>query len=112
MNPIETQRLIINQLYQIVRSSCPAMADSAICRFDYQSFEDGSSSVGQQFEYMQAGISISATLDRKLRSPVMSLVKELHSLMKAHTGGDWQAFTLIVNSDDSVTTRFEYPDEK
>lgn len=111
MNSIEEQRLILDQLYRIVRGSCPPNAETAKCRFDYQRFEDGSSSVGQQFEYAEAGRLVSAPLDRTLRASVMPVVKELHAKMKAHTGGDWKAFTLTINADGSVTTRFEYPEE-
>ncbi len=42
----------------------------------------------------------------------MALVKELHAKMKAHSGGDWDAFTLFINADGSVTTKFEYSDQK
>ena len=110
MNPIEEQRLIIDQLYRIVVGSCPPNIETAKCRFDYQRFEDGSSSVNQMFEYVEAGNLVSAGLNRNLRAPVMQLVKQLHMQMKAHTGGDWQAFTLLINKDGSVTTKFEYPE--
>ncbi|MGE6786273.1 hypothetical protein ACQKGL_27495 [Ensifer adhaerens] len=112
MNPIEEQRKIIDQLYKIVLGSCPENAETASCRFDLQRFEDGSASVGQQFEYRAAGLLVSAALDRALRAPVMGLVKQLHTKMKAHTGGDWQAFTLTINRDGSVTTKFEYPQQE
>jgi hypothetical protein len=112
-NPIEEQRLIIDQLYRIVKGSCPSEATSARCRFDYDhGYEDGSSSVGQIFYYSKGDESVSAALDRTLRVSVMDLVIQLHAKMKAHTGGDWDAFTLFINEDGSVTTKFEYPDQK
>jgi ABC-type cobalamin transport system ATPase subunit len=109
MNPVEEQRSIIDQLHRIVSGSCPADAASASCRFEYLKCEDGSCSVTQVFEYVQHGKSVSAVLDRALRAPVMTLVKDLHAAIEAHTGGDWQAFVLAVNQDHSVTVRFEYP---
>jgi hypothetical protein len=110
-NPIEEQRLIIDQLYRIVEGSCPSQATSARCRFKYDhGYADGSSSVGQAFYYTTNGESVSAALDRTLRAPVMDLVIQLHAAMKAHTGGDWNAFTLFINEDGSITTKFEYPD--
>jgi hypothetical protein len=112
VNPIEEQRLILDQLYRIVIGSCPQNFETAKCRFGYERFEDGSSSVEQQFDYVTAGNIVSAALDRNLRAPVMSLVKQLHAKMKAHTGGDWQAFTQMINKDGSVTTKFEYPEPK
>ncbi|MEM8776431.1 MAG: hypothetical protein AAGF53_15455 [Pseudomonadota bacterium] len=110
MSPIEEQRKVIDQLYQIVKGSCPPSADAASCRFDFERFEDGSTSVGQKFNFFEGEKKVSAALDRQLRSPIMPLVKELHALMKSHTGGDWTAFTIIIQRDGSVTTEFEYPD--
>ncbi|MGG6898166.1 hypothetical protein [Rhizobium sp. BR 315] len=112
MNAIEEQRLILDQLYRIVRGNCPQNIETAKCRFDYERFEDGSSSVSQQFEYVEAGNLVSAALDRNLRAAIMPLVKELHAKMKAHTGGDWHAFTLSIDSDGRVSAKFEYPEEK
>ncbi|MFT6774209.1 MAG: hypothetical protein ACJA1L_001921 [Paracoccaceae bacterium] len=37
---------------------------------------------------------------------------ELHALMKAHTGGDWNAFTITLDKDGKATVKFEYPEEK
>lgn len=111
-NPIEEQRLIIDQLYQIVKGSCPSEATSARCRFEYDhGYEDGSSSVGEEFWHTSGEDAVTDFLDRDLRRPVMGLVKELHGLMKAHTGGDWDAFTLFINEDGTVTTKFEYQDQ-
>jgi hypothetical protein len=112
-NPIEEQRLIIDRLYRIVKGSCPSEATSARCRFEYDhGYEDGSSSVGEEFWHSSDGKLVSDFLDRELRRPVMALVKELHAKMKAHSGGDWDAFTLFINADGSVTTKFEYSDQK
>ena len=112
-NSIEEQRQIIDQLYHIVRASCPEKATSAKCRFEYDhGYEDGSVSVGEEFRYEEDGRSVSEYLDRELRRPVMVLIESLHAKMKAHTGGDWDAFTLFINEDGSVTTKFEYPDQE
>lgn len=112
-HPIEEQRLIIEQLYRIVRSSCPEDITSAKCRFEYDhGYEDGSESVGETFYYVQGGKNISAALNHTLAFPVMDLVPQLHAKMKAHTGGDWNAFTLFINEDGTVTTKFEYSDQE
>lgn len=108
-NPIEEQRLVIDQLYQIVKASCPSDFQHAKCKFVYEKFEDGSSSVETTFYFTKNSQEISAGLDRELSSPVMSLVEFLHVKMQAHTGGDWSAFTLFINEDGTVTTKFEYP---
>lgn len=113
MNPIEEQRQVIDQLYRIVKGSCPDGAELVKCRFDYDhGHSDGSISVGSEFSYFYDGKAHYPALDRELRRPVKDLVKELHAKMKAHTGGDWDAFTLFINEDGSVTTKFEYPDQK
>ena len=53
-NPIEEQRQVIDQLYQIVKASCPVGFQKAKCRFAYEKFEDGSSSVEQEFYFTRA----------------------------------------------------------
>ncbi|WP_057463275.1 hypothetical protein [Pseudovibrio sp. POLY-S9] len=111
-NEIETQRQLIDQLYWIVKGSCPDGVSSAKCRFEYDhGYKDGSSSVGSAFSYIKGNEEHFPALNRDIRRPVKDLVPQLHSLMKVHTGGDWNAFTLIINEDGSVTTKFEYPDE-
>lgn len=112
MNPVDGQRAVIDQLYHIVAGSMPTKASAASCWFDYRRSKDGSSSVGQRFTYQLGGETVSAALDRELRRPVIQLVKQLHQLMKEHTGGDWQALTLSIDANGRVTTKFEYPDEK
>ena len=113
MNPIEEQRQIIDQLYWIVKGSCPEGTLSALCRFDYDhGHSDGSVSVGSKFSYLHDGKKHYPALERNLRGAVMDLVPQLHAKMKAHTGGDWDASTLFINEDGSVTTKFEYPDQK
>lgn len=112
MNPIEGQRAVIDQLYHIVSGSMPAKASAASCWFDYRRSDDGNSSVGQRFTYQLGGETVSAALDRELRRSVMQLVKQLHQLMKEHTGGDWQAFTLSIEENGQVKTQFDYGEEK
>ena len=112
MNPIEEQRQIIDQLYQIVKGSSPNGVESAKCRFDFgHGHADGSISVGSEFSYLHNGAEHYPALDRDLRCSVIDLVPKLHALMKVHTGGDWNAFTLTIDKDGRVTTKFEYPDQ-
>lgn len=114
MNPIEEQQALIDQLYRIVIESMPKVATEAGCRFEFHQSGDGSRSVDEQFWYVLDGKNVSALLnrpsDREWRP--IRLVPQLHAKMKAHTGGDWQAFTLTINGDGSVTTRFEYSDQQ
>lgn len=39
------------------------------------------------------------------------LVMELHALMKAHTDGSWNAFTITLDQDGKATVKFEHPEE-
>ena len=111
-DPIEEQRQILDQLYRIVKGSTPENASSSMCRFEYDhGYEDGSSRVGERFCYFLGQERKSAAMDYGLSKPVMGLVKELHAKMKAHTGGDWDAFTLTIEEDGRVTTKFDYPDQ-
>ncbi|MBD8514661.1 hypothetical protein L6J37_13125 [Photobacterium sp. WH77] len=110
-NPIAEQRKLIEQLYLVVKKSCPVDATSAKCRFEYDhGYEDGSLSVGSAFSYVASDEEFFPALDRELRRSVKDLVLQLHANMKAHTGGDWNAFTLFINEDGTVATKFEYPD--
>ena len=112
-NPIEEQRAIIDQLYQIVIGSCPADFASAKCRFEYgHGHDDGSISVGSAFSFIKDGQENFPALDRSLRKSVKNLVPDLHAKMLSHTGGDWDAFTLFINENGTVTTKFEYADKK
>ena len=108
---VDKQQNVLNELYQIVIGSCPDHITSVKCRFDYDhGYEDGSYSVGSAFSFIKDSEEKYSLLDENLNDPVTGLVVELHSLMKSHTGGDWHAFTLLINEDGTVTTKFEYPE--
>lgn len=110
MNPIEEQRQLIDKLYWLVRDSLNEKYDTASCWFDYQRFEDGSSSVGSRLSYELDG-HVKYGMLRYPDSRILDdVIPSLHKAMKNHTGGDWRAFTLIINKNGSVTTKFEYPD--
>ena len=110
-DPIEEQRQILDQLYRIVKGSTPEKATSSACRFEYDhDYQDCSFSVEEEFWYFIGPKRNSAAMDEEISEPVMGLVKELHEKMKAHTGGDWDSFTLTIEEDGRVTTKFDYPD--
>ena len=114
MNPIEEQRLVIDQLYHLMVESTEAGFDTALCRFEYHVGEDGSRAVDTTFEYELNGSKFSKHLNHrqsKEERPIR-LVPKLHQIMKSHTGGDWNAFTLTIDSNGLVKTKFEYPDQK
>ena len=109
MNPIDEQRAVIDKLYQLVLRSAANDFTEAACRFRYLLEEDGSRAVDEQFWYFVGEDRKSAFLDDDRTANPMDLVPKLHSLMKDHTGGDWDAFTLTIGKDGKVTTKFEYP---
>lgn len=112
MNPIEEQRKLIDQLYHLVHKSSQDGFDTATCRFDYFVAEDdGSSSIGTKLSYIKAGETKYGRLSYPEDEILYEVIPQLHSAMKAHTGGDWQAFVLTINQDGSVTTKFEYPED-
>ncbi|WP_157084601.1 hypothetical protein [Sphingomonas pituitosa] len=108
-NPLESQRELIDQLYRIMKGSCPDHASSAICRFEYRhGSDDGSFSVEEAFGYVIDGAPVSALLKGDLATPVHHIIPELHALMKAHTGGDWAECTVKINEDGTVAASFDY----
>jgi len=112
MTPIQEQRQIIDKLYRLLRTSIEEPFNSAVCEFDYfVSKEDGSSSIGSKVSYHQNGNKKFGRLKYPDDEILYDEIPQLHSLMKAHTGGDWNAFTLTINEDGSVTTKFKYPDK-
>lgn len=109
-NPIEEQKRLIEKLYILVRKSAPIGSSDIACRFRYFQEKDGSRAVDEQSWYFIDGKRVSALLIDDVATNPMLIVPELHAKMKAHTGGDWQAFTLMINKDGSVSTKFEYPE--
>jgi len=106
-NPIEEQRQIIDMLYRLILVVAPEKFSSAACRFEYDhGFTDGSSSVGSQLTFFNGDEKKYAVLKG---DEAFDLVPKLHAEMKSHTGGDWDAFTLFINEDGTVTSKFEYP---
>ena len=111
MNPIEEQRAIIDQVYRLLTGSIDAKFDEAKCEVRYDRFDDGSSSIGSKASYQVADDITHCLLKYPDVSVLDEAVPQLHRLIKRHTGGDWNAFTLSVEQDGRVTTKFEYANE-
>ena len=103
-HPIEEQRQIIELLYEAIISVAPQTFSNAVCRFGYHR-DNGSVDNGLTFFIGDAKKYASLQNDQ-----IFDLVSTLHAKMKAHTGGDWDAFTLLINEDGSVETKFEHPE--
>ena len=110
MNPIESQAQILSELCQIMKISAEDGYSTVRCRFVYSTSPDRSMSVEAEFSYMIRGQEKSTTLIYPERKKLGDLVPKLHKEMKAHTGGEWTAFTLSVGEDGKATTKFEYPE--
>ena len=110
MNHIENQRTLIDQLYHLVLKSIKGDFDTATCWFKYSVSDDRSSSIGSKFSYIKAGKIKYDYLAYPDDDILDEVIPQLHAAMKAHTGGAWEAFTLTINQDGSVSTKFEYPD--
>ena len=108
MNPIEDQRRIIDELYWLIKDSLTEDYDTASCHFDYQRFKDSSASIGARLSYSLGGETKYGILLYPDRQMLDIAIPQLHALMKAHTGGDWHAFTLSIDKEGQVVTKFEY----
>lgn len=104
---IEEQTKILNSLLSIMIESIGNAYDSCSCQFEYDyGYEDGSSSTGAELSYIHnlenhsIGIKSMGTID--------SLIRELHSIMKRHTGGNWKKFILSLDETGKAHTKFIY----
>ena len=110
-NPLQEQQEILEELYHIVMTGCSEKTSSAQCRFEYDyGYDDGSESVNASFSKVEDGIEFYEVLKGDPTLDIIVLIPRLHKLMKAHTGGEWTAFTLFIEEDGSVRTKFEYPE--
>lgn len=107
LNPIDKQVEILNKLTSIMMQSADADYSSLSCRFD---IDIEGESVGQEFSFRKNNETISALLDDP-DWEIMDYVFDLHKEMKAHTGGEWTAFTLTIGENGKAKTNFEYPEE-
>jgi hypothetical protein len=60
------------------------------------------------FYYIRANEKKSVHLSREARQEISLLVRELHNVMLAHTGGNWEWFTLTIDDSGQAKTHFEY----
>ncbi|OUY05878.1 immunity protein YezG family protein [Acinetobacter populi] len=107
-NLVEKQTEILNSLLQIMDSSVNGEYQSLQCTFDYYRAEDDNSvSIGEKFFYKKDDELKSEFLIYKNKA-VPELVKELHTVMENHTGGNWKEFTLTLDENGKAHTKFIY----
>lgn len=107
---IEEQTDILSSLLKLMIESIDSEYDSCSCQFEYDyGYEDGSSSTGAELSYIHnleihsIGIKDMGTID--------SLIRELHAIMKRHTGGDWKKFILSLDETEKAHTKFIYEED-
>jgi hypothetical protein len=109
VNKLEEQTNVLEKIAQIVHLNAVDGYDKACCIFDISFSQDGSSSVGEAFSFQKNGTRFSEFL-RYTDKEIPSLVRALHTMMKAHTGGEWTSFTLTLDQDGKAHTKFHYPE--
>lgn len=104
---LEKQVHILNKLLNIMIDSVDSEYDCIMCDFEYDhDYKDGSTATGAELSYSinsenrYIGIREMRTVD--------GLIRELHEVMKTHTGGDWKRFILNLDENGKVHTKFIY----
>jgi hypothetical protein len=114
MTSLIEQTDILNEIVNIMIESAPLNCEKIKCEFEYRYGDgdgDGSYGVGTQFEYL-FGSERNFVLLSDPEYKTTGLVGRLHSMMKAHTGGEWTSFTLTLDADGKAHTKFHYPEPK
>jgi Protein of unknown function, DUF600 len=107
MNPFERQTQILSDLGQAMHDSADQNYEKIECIFTFNSSGNWSKA---EFSYTKDGKEISEFLKKKDGVSEYSLLEELHTIMKNHTGGEWDSFTLTLDADGKAHTKFHYPD--
>jgi hypothetical protein len=105
---MEKQFEILNQLANII-------SDEANRDYDSVSYEGKINAqegwLDSGFSFVRCGQRNSVALSEKGEDEIFGLVFDLHKEMKAHTGGEWIAFTLTIGEDGKAKTHFKYPEK-
>jgi hypothetical protein len=110
MTSLIEQTDVLNEIVNIMMLSAPENCQQIKCEFEYRcGNDDGHFGIGTQFEYIHNNKKSFVLLsDPDYRTT--DLVAKLHSMMKAHTGGEWTSFTLTLDQDGKAHTKFHYPE--
>ncbi len=100
------QQEILDQLAAILHANAPHRYDSISCRYTY---EHEYETISSQLSYALGGKTHNAQLSPGAATDNLVLCEELRALMAAHTGGEWDAFTLTVDREVKAQVQFEYP---
>jgi hypothetical protein len=109
MNPFDRQTEILNELAQNLHSDADCDYETALYEFtyipDYKTIEN-------YFEFHRNSQKINRGSSDQFSWNNYLLAKELREIMKAHTGGEWNSFTLTLDADGKAHTKFHYPEAK
>jgi hypothetical protein len=105
---MEKQFEILNQLASIISDEANKNYDSVTYKGKIN-IDEGWLDSG--FSFVRDGKKHSVALSEEGEDVLFELVFSLHKEMKAHTGGEWTAFTLAIGEDGKAKTNFEYPEE-
>lgn len=96
---------ILGKLANILFNSIDQKYEKLHCKYEYIF---GTISTSISYEKNSDVISIEAPCG--VASENLDLCLELRELMKSHTGGEWNSFTLTLDADGKAHTKFHYPD--
>lgn len=96
---------ILEKLANILFNSVDQKYEKLHC--NYKSIH-GTISTSISYETNSERVSIEAPVG--VASKNLELCLELRELMKNHTGGEWDSFTLTLDADGKAHTKFHYPD--
>ena len=108
MNPFDRQTEILNDLLQIVHDEADENYEKLNCLFALDS-KEGWSEV--KFSFFTNGVQSSKAISESFTWKIHSLLEELNTLMKDHTGGQWTSFDLTFDAGGEAHTKFHYPDK-
>lgn len=109
MDPIEEQKAVLEEIYWVIRDASPAGCDTATCIIEFGVSPNGHFSVDSRVSYDIGGTTKHDIFDDDGLDVLDRTVPKLHALMKEHTGGAWSGFSMTVDKDGKLSTKFDYP---
>lgn len=109
MDKITEQQAVLEDIYWVIRDASPVGCDTATCVVEFGIGSDGSVSVNSRVSYDIGGKIKHDIFDDDGLDVLDRAVPKLHALMKEHTEGCWSGFSMTVDRDGKLTTRFDYP---
>lgn len=106
MNPLEEQTEVLNELAQILHSEAGDDYDFVMCEYE---FLERYNTISSSLKLSKNGREYYKEMSSGAPSQNAELAFKLRTLMKAHTGGEWESFTLKIDDQGKAHTKFYYP---